>query len=136
MWLPMPMLRKLSLRRRLLSFVLVVSEGNIREGVPFLFTHNLTSQIMDKNKLQELSKICSPNSILVINSKGIYRLFTPFKATCIIEIGIYSVGQEVTVVAVKMDDNYKIVYCIKNRFFYHRYFVINSQPRVTQSGTK
>ena len=84
---------------------------------------------MDKNKLKELSKVCSPNSILVINNTGIYRLFTPFKATCIAKVSIYIVGQEVVVNAVKMDENYKIIYSINNKFFYHRYFIITSTYR-------
>lgn len=89
---------------------------------------------MDKNNLKELNKICSSNSILVINYNGIYRLFTPFKATCIIGVGIYVIGQEVTVVAVKMSQDFKLVYIIQNKAYFHHYFVIISKPRVTQTS--
>lgn len=89
---------------------------------------------MEKNTFQELSKLCSANSILVINSTGIYRLFTPFKATCIIEVGIHVIGQEVTVIAVKMSPEYKLIYIIQNKAYFHHYFVIISKPRDIQSG--
>lgn len=89
---------------------------------------------MENNNLKELSKICSPNSILVINNTGIYRLFTPFKATCIVKVGIYVVGQEVTVNAVKMSFEYKLIYVIQNKAYFHHYFVIISKPRAIQSG--
>ena len=90
---------------------------------------------MDKNNLKELSKICSPNSILVLNDKGIYRLFTPFKATCIIEVGIYVIGQEVTIIAVKMSQDFKLIYIIRDKGYFHHYFVINSRLRDTPIGT-
>jgi hypothetical protein len=86
---------------------------------------------MDRKKFQELGKICSSNSILVINNIGIFRLFTPFKATCIISVETYEIGQEVTVIAVKMSIDYKLVYIIKNKGYYHHYFVITSQARGT-----
>lgn len=89
---------------------------------------------MDKNNLKELSKICSPNSILVLNNKGIYRLFVPFKATCIIEVGIHTIGQEVTIIAVKMSQDFKLIYIIQGKGYFHHYFVINSKPRAIQSG--
>lgn len=89
---------------------------------------------MDKNNLKELSKICSPNSILVLNNKGIFRLFVPFKATCIIGVGIYAIGQEVTVIAVKMSSEYKLIYVIQNKAYFHHYFVIVSKPRASQTG--
>ena len=81
---------------------------------------------MDKNKFQELGKICSNNSILVINNRGIYRLFTPFKAVCIIEIESIAIGQEVAVISVKMTQTFRIVYLIKGRAYYHHYFMITS----------
>ena len=69
----------------------------------------------------------NPNSILVINNNGIYRLFCPFKAICIKEAECYKVGEEITVIAVKTSLNYKLVYVIQdNKAYYHHYFIITS----------
>lgn len=81
---------------------------------------------MKNSKLIELSRICSNNSILVAGEKGIYRLFCPFKATCIQSVEIYVIGEEVTVFQVKMDKNYRLVYIIQNKGYYHHYFIITS----------
>ena len=86
---------------------------------------------MDKNNLKELSKVCSNNSILVINNFGIYRVFCPFKAVCIQEVQSYTIGQEITVIAVKMSNDYKLVYIIQNKGYYHHYFMIISKPSAT-----
>ena len=88
---------------------------------------------MDKNNITSLAKICSNNSILVICKAGIYRLFCPFKATCILEIESYVVGQEITVIAVKMSPEFKLVYIIQNKAFYHHYFMIISKPTSIQT---
>lgn len=88
---------------------------------------------MNKNNIIELSKICSDNSILVISKTGIYRLFCPFKATCILGVESYSAEQEITVIAVKMSPDYKLVYIIQNKAFYHHYFMIISKPTSTQT---
>lgn len=84
---------------------------------------------MNKDNFQELAKICSNNSILVINKIGIYRLFCPFKVVCLNRIELYSVGQEVVVIAVKMDVNYKLIYLIENKAYYHHHFLIVSKPQ-------
>lgn len=89
---------------------------------------------MDKNKFQELSKICSNNSILVINHIGIFRLFTPFEVICITKVESLVIGQYVTVISVKMSPDYKLVYIIQNKAFYHHYFTIASKPVATQTG--
>jgi hypothetical protein len=63
----------------------------------------------------------------------IYRLFCPFKATCILEVESYVVGQEITVIAVKMSPEFKLVYIIQNKAFYHHYFMIISKPTIIQT---
>lgn len=88
---------------------------------------------MDKNNIKELSKICSPDSILVINEKGVFRLYVPFKATCVIEVESYTIGDVVTVLAVKMSNNYKLIYLIQNKAYYHHYFMIVGKPDATQT---
>lgn len=89
---------------------------------------------MDKNNIVELSKICSNNSVLVINRFGIYRIFCPFKAICIQEVQSYTVGQEITVIAVKMSNDYKLVYVIQSKGYYHHYFMIISKPTAIQTS--
>ena len=89
---------------------------------------------MDKNNIVELSKICSNNSVLVVNKLGVYRLFCPFKAVCIQEVQSYPIGQQVTVIAVKMSNDYKLVYVIQNKGFYHHYFMIISKPTAIQTS--
>ena len=88
---------------------------------------------MNKNNIIEHGRICSDNSILVVSKTGIYRLFCPFKATCILGVESYSVGQEIIVIAVKMSPDYKLVYIIKDKAFYHHYFMIISKPTTTQT---
>lgn len=88
---------------------------------------------MDKNNLQQLSLVCSNNSILVVNNIGIYRLFCPFKAVCIQEVQSYTIGQEVTVIAVKMSNDYRLVYVIQNKGYYHHYFIITSKATSIQT---
>lgn len=87
---------------------------------------------MDKNDIIELSKICSNQSILVVhNTSVIYRVFCPFKAICVQAVEMYAIGQEVTVIAVKMSNNYKLVYVIQNKGYYHHYFMIITKPPPT-----
>lgn len=89
---------------------------------------------MDKNNIKELSKICSNNSVLVVNKLGVYRLFCPFKAVCIQEVSSYTIGQQVTVIAVKMSNDYRLVYMIQNKGYYHHYFMIISTPTAIQTS--
>ena len=84
---------------------------------------------MDKNNLQEINKVCSDNSLLVVNQHGIFRLYCPFKAVCIAQISTYAIGQQVVVISVKMDNNSKLVYIIQNKGFYHHYFMIVSESK-------
>ena len=89
---------------------------------------------MNKNNLKELSRICSNNSILVINTIGIYRLFTPFKVVCIVCIEMFEVGDVLEVNAVKMSSDYKLVYIIKDKGYYHHYFIITAKPKAIHTG--
>lgn len=88
---------------------------------------------MDKSNKKELGLVCSNNSILVINKGGIYRLLCPFKAVCIQKIHSYVIGQEVTVIAVEMSQDYKLVYIIQDKGYYYHYFVIISESKVARS---
>ena len=85
---------------------------------------------MDEQKINsELNRTLSPNSLLVINENGIYRLFCPFKAVCIKEVELYSIGQEITVIAVKMSIDFRLVYIIAGKGYYHYYFMIIHIPK-------
>jgi hypothetical protein len=88
---------------------------------------------MNENTLKEIGRVCSNNSILVASKDGIYRLFCPFKAICVKEVAIYSIGQEITVIEVKMDFSYKLVYIIQGKAYFHHYFKIISKPTAIQT---
>lgn len=49
------------------------------------------------------------------------------------EVENYTIGQEVTVIAVKMSNDYKLVYVIQNKGFYHHYFMIISKATAIQT---
>lgn len=83
---------------------------------------------MKKRHLNELKIYCGSNSVLVVNKTGIFRLFCPFTAVCILNIEHYSMGQEITVSAVKMSFDFKLVYVIQGKGYYHSYFSIELQP--------
>jgi hypothetical protein len=89
---------------------------------------------MDKDRIKQLYKICDSNSVLVVSKKGIYRLFCPFKAECIEAVDIFQIGQVVTVVAVKMTNNFRMVYIIQNKGYLHHYFMITSRPTRVQTS--
>lgn len=87
---------------------------------------------MDKNDIIELNRIGSNQSILVVNKNGcIYRFFCPFKAVVIQKVESYVIGQEITVIAIKMSNNYKLVYIIQDKGYYHHYFMIITKPPAT-----
>lgn len=88
---------------------------------------------MKQDQVNEIGMMCGSNSILVISKQGIFRLFCPFKATCVISVESYSIGQVVTVVAVKMSPDYKLIYIIKGKGYYHSKFVIISKPESIQT---
>lgn len=88
---------------------------------------------MNQNNIIELTKLCSNNSLLVVNKQGIYRLYCPFKAVCIQEVQSYIIGQEVIVIAVKMSIDYRLVYVIKGEGYYHHYFMIISKATAVQT---
>ena len=89
---------------------------------------------MNKDQIKEIGMFCSEDSILVICKQGIYRLFCPFKATCVIAVESYSIGEVVTVIAIKMSQDYKLVYMIQDRGYYHSSFMITSEPKAIQTG--
>lgn len=65
-----------------------------------------------------------PNSLLVLNSFGIYRVFCPFKAVCIKAVDCYKIGEEITVIAVKTSLNFRLVYIIQDKEYFYFYFSI------------
>ena len=82
---------------------------------------------MNKNQTTQIGRL-GTNSILVICKEGIFRLYCPFKATCIVAVESYTIGQVVTVISVKMSPDYKLVYIIQGKGFYHSSFMITSKP--------
>lgn len=89
---------------------------------------------MNKNSMKEIGMLCGKDSILVICKQGIYRLFCPFEATCVIDVESYSIGDVVTVIAVKMSQDYKLVYIIQDKGYFHSSFVIISTPNAISTG--
>lgn len=87
---------------------------------------------MNKNQITQIGRL-GTNSILVVCKEGIFRLYCPFKATCITAIESYSIGQVVTVISVKMSPNQRLVYVIQGKGYYHSSFLITSKPDHIQS---
>jgi hypothetical protein len=80
---------------------------------------------MKPEKRRDLvNEFCSPDSVLIVNQKGIFRVKCPFKARCIKEVDYLQPGEIVTVIAVLMAKNLCLLYVVKNKTYYHRYFVI------------
>lgn len=91
---------------------------------------------MAQNKNLQQKNSPHLNSILVVSKTGIYRLFCPFKAICIKEVASYTIGQQVTVISIKIDNSYRLIYIIQNKGFYHSYFMITNisfNPNVNNS---
>jgi hypothetical protein len=80
---------------------------------------------MDKNELQEINKYCSPESLLVILPNGkLVRINCPFQVVCLYDIDKYNVGQKLTVLQVKMDNNFILVYIIESTAYHYFNFYI------------
>jgi hypothetical protein len=79
---------------------------------------------MTPNKKDLVNELCNPNSILVISKTGIYRLSCPFKARCIEQVDFLQPEQIVSVIAVIMSKNLCLLYVVKNKAYYHHYFMI------------
>lgn len=78
----------------------------------------------DEKYFRELGRYTKTNSVLVIGTNGLYRLYCPFSVKVIVEIDVYLVGETLTVERVKTAKNLLLVYEISHRNYYYYYFVI------------
>ena len=75
--------------------------------------------------LRELLKWVSADSLLVIDKKGsLRRIYTPFKAICLVSFPNISQGEKVAVDAVKLTIEVKEVFIIKGIPYYIIFFKI------------
>lgn len=80
---------------------------------------------MNERELHEINKYCTPASILVVNAEGILiRVYCPFNVEVIKEVEAFSVGDRLTVIQVKMDKNFTLVYIINNTGYYYYNFIL------------
>jgi hypothetical protein len=79
-----------------------------------------------RNKtLSEISKYCSVNSLLIITKEGkLIRLSCPFQVQVVKTVWAFQEGDRLTVLAVKISPDLKLVYMIKDRGYYHYCFMI------------
>lgn len=78
---------------------------------------------MNKKNLNEILQYSSPNSILIVSKKNrLTRLLTPFEVEVLINIGDLKKGEIVWVNSVGVTMKLKIVFKIKNQFYYYHYF--------------
>lgn len=69
-------------------------------------------------------------SILVIGINGLHRIYCPFKAICITDIDVYSIGEKVSVIALRMENNSTVEYIINDKVLPHTYFqILNKEDR-------
>jgi hypothetical protein len=75
--------------------------------------------------LKELLKWISPDSLLVIDKKGLLRrIYCPFKVICLVTFPEIKQGEKVHVDAVKLTVEVKEVFIIKGTAYYIIYFKI------------
>ena len=75
--------------------------------------------------LKELLKWISPDSLLVIDNKGLLRrIYCPFKVICLVTFPEIKEGEKVNVDAVKLTVEVKEVFLIKGVAYYIIYFKI------------
>jgi hypothetical protein len=75
--------------------------------------------------IQELFRIVSSDSILVIDQRGqIKRIYCPFPVIVIIRVGELTPGLKVLVEAIKMTPELKDVYIIEGKAYYPVYFKV------------
>ena len=88
---------------------------------------------MYRNRTRPITNYDS-SSILMIGNEGVYRLFCPFKAICISPVASYSLKQIVVITAVKTNPEFKLIYIIQGRAFYHSSFMVISLPDRSQKA--
>jgi hypothetical protein len=75
--------------------------------------------------IKELLKWVSSDSLLVIDKTGdLRRIYTPFKAICLVSFPEIKEGDKVSVEAVKLTVEVKEVFIIKGTAYYIIYFNI------------
>lgn len=81
---------------------------------------------MRKDQLiDEINHYCSPDSLLIVDSHGmLVRIHCPFRVIVNQSVGDLHTGQLVSVMAVKMSLDLKLVYVIDGTAYYHHYFRI------------
>jgi len=80
---------------------------------------------MTKKQLVELLKYSSPREIYVITHYNVLkRIFCPFQACVLQEIGNLKIGQVVLIDEVKTTLELKTVFIIENQAYYYNYFDI------------
>ena len=80
---------------------------------------------MGSKLIDDINKFTSSDSLLVhTKSRGLIRLFCPFKVKVIQSVDSYMVGEKLEVVRVKVSPDLKLIYIIGNKGYYHYYFHI------------
>jgi hypothetical protein len=75
--------------------------------------------------LKELLKWVSPDSLLVIDKLGaLRRIYTPFKAICLVTFPDIRQGEKVSVDAIKLTVEIKEVFMVKGTAYYIIFFNI------------
>ena len=83
---------------------------------------------MDEKELSNLLKYCSPRELYIVTWNNLLKvLFCPFKVKVLKNIGQLKKGQIVLVEEVKVTNDLKTVYIIKNVAYYYYHFDILSE---------
>ena len=98
----------------------------------FFFALNHLPFYSKQHQMEQINIFCGTSSILVLNAKGVGRIYCPFKVECLDKLELYQVGQIVSVTAVKMSPDWKLVYVIGGKGYYHYHFKIISDPSSIQ----
>jgi len=82
----------------------------------------------NKRIIDEINRYCLPNSMLIIDHKGILRrLYCPFKVKVIRHIHYLRMNDIVDVLAVKISSDLLLLYVIHQLAYPYYYFVIIDQ---------
>ena len=79
--------------------------------------------------IDDINRYTDSDSLLVhTKSKGLIRLYCPFKVEVIKSVDSYMVGDKLEVVKVKVSPDLQLVYVIEGRVYYYYYFSILIEP--------
>ena len=82
----------------------------------------------NKRIIEEINRYCQPNSLLIIDRKGILRrLYCPFKVKVISHIHYLRMNDVVDVLAVKISSDLVLLYVIQQLAYPYFYFIIIDQ---------